>query len=84
MVSVKQDVTRPGHPNKEIEAALTYAEERGWRVEKSSSRAHAWGRMLCGVGHNAHQMSIWGTPKSPENHAKHIRRFVTLCAEEEP
>lgn len=74
---------RPAHPNRHIEAALGYAEDRGWRVEKAGPRAHAWGRMYCGVGHSLHQMSIWGTPRNPENHARSIRRFVDQCAIEE-
>src|SRR3954468_16239711 len=36
---------RPRHPNKEIEAALAYAEGRGWRIVRL--RGHAWGKMMC-------------------------------------
>jgi len=35
------------HPKKEIEAALTYAEACGWRVEPKKGNGHAWGKMLC-------------------------------------
>jgi hypothetical protein len=36
---------RASHPKKEVEAALQYAEEAGWRVEVGGS--HAWGRIYC-------------------------------------
>jgi hypothetical protein len=76
-------LSRPEHQSRHIEAALEYAEERGWRVEKSGPRAHAWGRLYCGAGHTLHQKSVWGTPRNPENHAKSIRRFVDQCNVEE-
>ncbi|NNM60388.1 MAG: hypothetical protein HKM04_11330 [Legionellales bacterium] len=42
-----QAAHRPRHPSKEIEAAIQYAEERGWRYKKTGNSAHAWGRLLC-------------------------------------
>jgi hypothetical protein len=65
------------HPNKHIRAALEYADEKGWRFIKS--HGHAFGRILCGHGHGDCQMSIWSTPRNPENHAKAIRRKVDSC-----
>lgn len=38
-------MTRPSHPNKDVEGALRHAEEMGWRVEVGGS--HAWGRIYC-------------------------------------
>ncbi len=38
-------VDRKRHPNKEIEAALRYAESYGWRVIASGH--HAWGKLYC-------------------------------------
>jgi hypothetical protein len=71
-------VARPRHPNKEIEAAVAYAEARGWSWKKAAG--HAWGRLLC-VHHDRDgcQLSVWSTPKGPENHAKAIRRTVDRC-----
>ena len=35
------------HPKKEIQAAVEYAESKGWRIEASKGSGHAWGVMLC-------------------------------------
>jgi hypothetical protein len=70
---------RPRHPNKHIEAALRYAEAKGWRYHAAGHSAHAWGRLLCRAGHVEHQFSVWSTPRNPEGHAKHIRRMVDRC-----
>jgi hypothetical protein len=71
---------RPKHPNKEIEQAIKYAESKGWRYIASGSSAHAWGRLFCPLAsREGHSMSVWSTPKSPENHARQIRRNVDAC-----
>jgi hypothetical protein len=36
---------RKSHPKKEVEAALGYAESKGWRIEVGGG--HAWGKMYC-------------------------------------
>lgn len=76
---------RPRHPNKEIEAALRYAEGHGWVIEKASGHAHKWGTMKCPTnskecwgGANCLK-GIWGTPRCPEDHAKQIRSIVDKC-----
>jgi hypothetical protein len=69
------------HPNKHIREALDYAEEQGWAFTKS--RGHAFGRIRCGHSHDDCQMSVWSTPRNPENHAKAIRRKVDKCPGEE-
>ena len=69
------------HPNKEIEAAILYAESKGWRYKESGKSAHAWGRLLCPLhAREGHQMSIWSTPRNAYNHAEQIRRLVDRCA----
>jgi hypothetical protein len=67
------------HPNKHIRQALKYAESKGWIVKKAGPRAHAWGIIHCEHGHGGCRMSIWSTPRVPENHAKAIRRKVDRC-----
>lgn len=68
------------HPNKHIREAIKYAEESGWTFTKASARAHIYGKILCrrrdrdGCSYN-----ILSTPKSPENHARRIRRTVDSC-----
>lgn len=67
------------HPNKHIDAALKEAAEAGWRIERRKGRGHAWGRMYCAYGHPECAVSIWGTPKVPERHARHLLRAVRRC-----
>ncbi|MGA7713096.1 MAG: hypothetical protein WCA81_14420 [Rhizomicrobium sp.] len=70
---------RPRHPNKEIEAAVAYAESQDWRWKKA--HGHAWGRLLCPMNdREGCQLSVWSTPKGPQNHAKAIRRAVDRCS----
>jgi len=66
------------HPSKEIDRALRYAREVGWTVIKSTGgSAHAWGVMRCPG--DCPQVSVYSTPKVPENHAKSLRRRVDRC-----
>ena len=73
---------RSSHPNKEIEAAVAYAEQQGWSWAKVNG--HAWGKLLC-PHHDREgcKIFIWSTPRSPENHAKQIRRDVDRCPHQE-
>ena len=71
------------HPNKEIEAALAYAEARGWRVVML--RGYAWGKIQCPWNDldcrcgTFCQESVWSTPRVPEHVAHHLRRVVDGC-----
>lgn len=69
---------RPRHPDKHVEAAVSYAESVGWTVEISNG--HAWGRMYCPASlRGGCIISVWSTPKNPFNHARRIRRDVDMC-----
>lgn len=73
---------RPRHPNKEIEAAVVYAEARGWSWFKVNG--HAWGKLYC--GHHDREgckIFIWSTPRNAQNHAKQIMREVDRCPHKE-
>jgi len=71
---------RPKHPNDAIERAIRYAEQQGWRVVKSSGKAHAWGRLFCPrATREGCSVGVYSTPKNAENHARHIRRAVDRC-----
>jgi hypothetical protein len=71
-------MSRPRHPNKHIEKAVSYAESLGWRVEISGG--YAWGRLFCPQAtQKGCIVSVWSTPRVPENHARHIRREVDSC-----
>ncbi len=66
------------HPNGVIEEALAYARQYGWDVIKASGgSAHAWGVMRCSG--DCPQVSIFSTPRAPENHARALRRAVDRC-----
>jgi len=71
---------RPKHPNKEIDEAIQYAIENGWRYKESGKSSHSWGRLLCPL-HSPEgcSMSIWSTPRNTGNHAKQIMRKVDQC-----
>ena len=66
------------HPSGAIEEALAYAREHGWEVIKArGGSAHAWGVMRCPG--DCPQVSIFSTPRVPENHARALRRAVDRC-----
>jgi len=70
------------HPNKVIQAALVYATQQRWTVIKSTGgSAHAWGVMRCAG--DCPQVSIYSTPRVPENHARALRKAVDRCPHEE-
>ncbi|MGN6317259.1 hypothetical protein [Trinickia sp.] len=74
------------HPKKDIEAALVYAEIRGWRVQPRQGNGHAWGKMLCPYNDVECRCgefcitSIWSTPRCPASHARTLKRVVDHCA----
>ena len=71
-------MTRPRHPKPEIEKAIQYAEGLGWTAELSNG--HAWGRLFCPQStQDGCIVSVWSTPRSPENHARQIRKVADRC-----
>jgi hypothetical protein len=71
-------MSRSRHPKPPIEAAIRYAEQLGWRVVISNG--HAWGRLFCPfASREGCIVSVWSTPKVPENHARQIRRVIDMC-----
>jgi replicative superfamily II helicase len=75
-------MARPSHPNKEIEAVVSEAENEGWTWQKV--KGHAWGQILCAHhDRDGCRISIWSTPKNAENHAKQVRRAVNRCPHKE-
>ncbi len=56
-----------------------YAAGQGWAVVKSTGgSAHAWGVMRCPG--DCPQVSVFSTPRVPENHARALRRAVDRCS----
>lgn len=69
-------MSRPRHPDKDVEEAVRYAEERGWTVRMQGH----WGRLYCAqADREGCQFGVWSTPKNAGNHAKQIVRVVDRC-----
>jgi len=65
------------HPKKPIREAIKFAEDNGWTFTKASSRAHIFGVLWCQLGDRTGcRFRVYSTPRSPENHARRIRRAV--------
>ncbi|MCY3767175.1 MAG: hypothetical protein OXH06_17280 [Gemmatimonadetes bacterium] len=68
------------HPNRHIRAAIAYALEHGWTFRKAGPRAHTWGRLFCPLRDRSGCVrAVYSTPRSPEDHARVIRRSVARC-----
>jgi hypothetical protein len=68
------------HPNKEIHAAVLYVVSKGWTLAKANARSHAWGRLFCPSGRREGCIvSVYSTPRVPENEAEKIRKAVDRC-----
>jgi len=67
-------------PNKHIREAIKYAVQDGWTFVKAGARAHIYGTLYCPLrtreGHSKH---VYSTPRSPQDHARDIRRLVDRC-----
>jgi hypothetical protein len=69
-------MTRARHPNKEVEAAVEYAESKGWRLR---DQGH-WGRLYCAhADRDGCQVGVNGTPRDADVHARQIKRAVDRC-----
>lgn len=70
-------MTRPRHPRKELEAILSAAEARGWRVVRGNKF-----KMYCPCA-DEHMKTVALTPSNP-NYAKELRRQLAraTCWEE--
>jgi hypothetical protein len=66
----------PRYSNKHIEAAVKHAESLHWRLVKASAHAHSWGYLLSPQTRMGCELTVYSTPRVPENHAKDIRREV--------
>lgn len=71
-------MSRPRHPDKDIERAVRYAESLNWRV--LMSHGHLWGQLFCPQStRDGCKVGVYSTPRNPQNHARHIQRDVDLC-----
>ena len=70
---------RPRHPDKDIEAAIPYAESRGWAFVRQAS--HGWGIFRCPHrGRDGHSFTVYWTPRIPRDLAERIRKAVDRCS----
>ncbi|MFO7902516.1 MAG: hypothetical protein ACQESR_25340 [Planctomycetota bacterium] len=68
------------HPNKHIREAIEYARQHGWTFAKAAARAHIHGTLYCPLRRReGHVRRVFSTPRSPEEHARTIRRAVDNC-----
>jgi len=71
---------RKRHHNKEIEQAIKYAESKNWRFKTAGKSSHVWGRVYCAEeSRDGCKISIWSTPRVPEDHANQINKAVNRC-----
>ena len=71
-------MARPRHPDKNIEAAVQYAESLGWTV--TISTGHSWGRLFCPKSsRDGCIVGVYSTPSNPFQHARRVRRDVDNC-----
>lgn len=69
-------MARPRHPSKEVEAAVAWAEARGWTWRPMGH----WGRLFCPqADRSGCQVGVFGTPRDAERHARQIRRAIARC-----
>ena len=69
----------PRHPKKDIQKAIEYALDNGFRLVEATGSGHLWGVLLCPGGRGACRIRINCTPQNPGNHAKRIRGEVDQC-----
>ena len=51
-----------------------------WRVTDAGSSSHAWTRLKCPESsRDGCIISVWSTPRVPQNHASQIMRVVDKC-----
>ena len=74
---------RSKHRSKEIEAVVYELECLGWTTILGNG--HAWGIIRCPENSkdcrcgNYCQMSVWSTPKNPEQFTKNLRQKALTC-----
>ncbi|NDW01084.1 hypothetical protein [Salipiger sp. PrR002] len=74
---------RKKHTSKEIEAVIQELEALGWALVEG--KGHAWGILRCPANDKECrcgefcQMSVWSTPKNPQQFAKKIRQKALAC-----
>jgi hypothetical protein len=67
-------------PAKEILAAIRELELAGWRIQIAGAQAHAYAKAYCpGGAEGCPPLTIYGTPRVPENEAAKIGRALARC-----
>jgi hypothetical protein len=72
---------RSKHPDKDVEAAIEYAERNGWQVRAGGH----WGFLYCPYNDSGCRCGtrckagIWSSPRNAGTHAKQLRSVVNGC-----
>ena len=68
------------HSNKEISKAIEYALDHGFRIVAAGRSSHIKLSLYCPVtSREGCKVSVFSTPRSPEQHAKDIRDKIDRC-----
>lgn len=73
-------VSKGRHPKAPIAKAIKAVNRDGLRVDEIH-KGHRWGALTC--THCGASLSIWSTPRSPENVASEIHKFDVKHRHEE-
>jgi hypothetical protein len=70
------------YASKEIEGVLQELETLGWNLIEG--KGHCWGILRCPADPDCRcgafcQISVWSTPKSPQQHARKLRQKALAC-----
>jgi hypothetical protein len=74
-------MSRSRHPSKDVEKALQFAEQQGWKVRLGGH----WGFLYCPYnnvqcrGGYRCKAGIWSTPANASLHAKQLKEVVYGC-----
>ena len=61
-----------------MEAAVGYAESRGWEFIRQGNQV--WAILYCPErSREGHRFNVHSTPRNPYSHAEQIRRAVNRC-----
>ena len=72
-------MARPAHPTKEIDEALDYAASKDWTIEKVDPvLMHGADEVPLPHEVDGCQVSIYSTPRNPQNHAKQLKRAISV------
>jgi len=73
-------VSRGRHPKSAVASVLSKAKAGGFIV-KEDHNGHRWGYLRCPTC--THRITVSGTPRNPDSHAKKIEAFIARHGHED-